>query len=347
MIIKEIKYFPFSLKLNTPFQNSNFTITEKKGFLLELKDELGNTSYGECSPLAGFSKESIEDCEIELATLVNALPSIRFDNLSSFSCKNSAVQFAVDQCFLNLFLSRNKNLLNHFNFQNTIINVNAVIGLVTIKEAIESITEKISLGYSTFKLKVGRDNPYDDFGLIERIREEFGTDITLRLDANRKWSADEAIEYLGYLHNFNLEFVEEPCDSICSNLRTMEEVPVEIAIDESIESFENAMKVIKECKVNYLILKPMINGGIFSSIELIKAAEEVSKKVIISSSFESSIGKSALVFLSALTNHNLAHGLDTLSFFENDVFSDPYKPEKGKIFFRPEELPLNFTSITK
>lgn len=347
MIIKEIKYFPFSLKLNTPFQNSTQTISEKKGFILEITDELGNISCGECSPLAGFSKESLEDCEVELANLESTLPLLQFENLNSFDCKNSAVQFAVDQCFLNLFLSRDKNLLNHFNFQNTIINVNAVIGLVTIKEAIETIAKKISLGYSTFKLKVGRDNPYEDFGLIERIREEFGTNITLRLDANRKWSADEAIEYLGYLHNFNLEFVEEPCESICSNLRTMEEVPVEVAVDESIESFEHAMKVIKECKVNYLILKPMINGGIFSSIKLIKAAEEVSKKVIISSSFESSIGKSALVFLSALTNHNLAHGLDALSFFANDLFDDPYKQKNGKIFFNPKELPLNFSTIAK
>jgi len=217
-----------------------------------------------------------------------------------------------------------------------------VLGFDSTENILRQIEKKIELGFDTFKIKVGRDNPYDDFELLESIRNTFGYDIFLRLDANQKWSSDEAIEYLERFKDYVIEFVEEPCRYTCSTFKTIEESYIPIALDESIKDMLEDKSAFENCKAEFLIVKPMITGGIFSTIHLIESAKQVGKKTIISSSFESVIGKSALVMLASLTNHSFAHGLDTSELFENDLCQDPYAIKNSQIGFNASEFPQKF-----
>ncbi len=60
MIIQKFDSYPFEIKLKEPFINSNIEISKRQGFIIEIADELGNTGYGEVSPLPGSSEESFE-----------------------------------------------------------------------------------------------------------------------------------------------------------------------------------------------------------------------------------------------------------------------------------------------
>lgn len=338
MTIKEAKLFPFSLKLKTPFRNSNFTIDTREGFILKLEDEIGNIGFGECSPLTGFSKETLDEAEEELSSLIknikSMVPSYNFDFV------NASVAFCFEQALFSLQFRSDENFKDKF-VQTKKIKTNAVVGLVEINDAIEIISKKISSGFDTFKLKVGRDNPYYDFLLIEKVRELFGYDITLRLDANRTWNSDEAIEYLTNLQEFDIQFIEEPCDSLCGSLKTFENINIPIALDESLTDYDTAFNFIETCGIKYFVIKPMMIG-FNSTLKLIKEANELGKYVIISSAFESSVGKSGLVFLASQTNHDFAHGLDTASFFEKDLVDDFYKSENSFIEFDVNNYPPKF-----
>lgn len=343
MIIKEAKYFPFALKLKTPFQNSLTTFTERKGLILKLTNELGNVGYGECSPLPGFSEENLEEAETSLKGTLEFLKQTEFENDFSIPSKLSSVKFAVEQAMLSLAFQRDSMYwIRKLGLVNRTIPVSTVLGFDSLENILSKIQEKIELGFDTFKIKVGRENPYDDFELLEAIRNTFGYDIKLRLDANQKWSSDEAIEYLERFKDYIIEFVEEPCEFTCSTFRTVEESHIPIALDESIKSQQTAELYIKDCKAEFLVIKPMIAGGIFSSLKIIEAAQRVNKKIIISSAFESVVGKSVLVMLASLTNHNFAHGLDTSAFFEGDLCVDTHGINQAKFSFNPSNYPPKF-----
>jgi len=343
MIIKVAKYFPFALQLKTPFVNSSNTFTERKGLILKLTDELGSVGYGECSPLPGFSEESLEEAESSLSETLAFLNQAEFENIFNVPSKLSSVKFAVEQALLGLAFQQNtKYWTNKLGLVNRTISVNAVLGFDSVENILSKIQEKIELGFDTFKIKVGRENPYDDFELLEAIRSSFGYDIKLRLDANQKWSSDEAIEYLERFKDYIIEFVEEPCEFTCSTFRTVEESHIPIALDESIKSQQSAELYIKECNAEFLVIKPMLTGGIFSTLKIIEAAHQADKKVIISSAFESVVGKSALVMLASLPNHYYAHGLDTSGFFESDLCIDFYGIKQAKFSFNPFNYPPKF-----
>ena len=117
---------------------------------------------------------------------------------------------------------------------------------------------------------------------------------------------------------------------------------VPIAIDESLKSIDDALEIINNSKIEIIIMKPMVFGGFFHTLKVIKEAELKNKKVIISSLFESAVGKSGLVLLAATTNHNFAHGLDTSEFFEKDICLDPFIVKDGKINLASENYPPHF-----
>ena len=51
--------------------------------------------------------------------------------------------------------------------------------------------------------------------------------------------------------------------------------------------------------------------GIYDTIKIVELASENSINVIITSAYETVIGKAMLLYLASLTNHNYAHGLNT------------------------------------
>lgn len=341
MTISDFKYFPFSLKLIKPFQTSLQTITERKGYIISITDELGNASFGECSPLIGFSVETLEDVERILLGLQYQLIGFSAEEnftsvtelLADFTLVPS-LHFALEQVFLSAIIKRNVNFLkNNFPDIKSEIEVNAVIDFDTEENTLNRITEKLKKGYATFKIKVGRDNFEKDFELIQNVRSAFGNMIKIRLDANRKWSSENAAVYLERLSPFGIEYIEEPCKNMENSLELARYSIIPIALDELLKSKEDAYKVINDSKINFIILKPMIYGGILSSLQIIKEAEKKNKCVIISSLFESAVGKSVLALLAASVKHSLAHGLDTSENFEHDICYDQCQVRNGRMYF--------------
>jgi L-fuconate dehydratase len=102
-------------------------------------------------------------------------------------------------------------------------------------EKIRLLSRKaLSEGWRHFKLKVGGD-PRDDIRRGRLVREEIGWDNKLMVDANQKWSVDEAIERIGELAELQPWWMEEPTspDDILGHARIRAAVrPIRIATGE-------------------------------------------------------------------------------------------------------------------
>jgi len=75
----------------------------------------------------------------------------------------------------------------------------------------------------------------------------------------------------------------------------------------------------------------MIIGGLLPTLEIIELAEKNNITPVITSSFESAIGKANAVIAAATVERDTAHGLALNDYFKNDVIPDPFQVKDGKI----------------
>jgi len=71
----------------------------------------------------------------------------------------------------------------------------------------------------------------------------------------------------------------------------------------------------------------------------------LSVATIISSAFESVVGRSALALITSFVRGNYAHGLNTAKYFAEDLATDDYLISKGEMLFIPNEYPPKFNGI--
>ena len=206
-----------------------------------------------------------------------------------------------------------------------------MIGFNSTEGTLEIAKELLNIGYKTLKIKIGRENFEDDFKTIEKIRNIAGPGINLRIDANSKWNFESAKINLKKLEKFNIEYCEQPVSKSINFIRLRELTPIPLAADESIHSIKDADYFITTKASSVLILKPMMLGGIINTLKIADRAKKEKIKVVISSSFESAIGRSFAILAATFLKNEIAHGLGTAELFEKDLVEDPYPVKNGAI----------------
>lgn len=351
MIINKMKYRPFRTGLKEKFLSAAGQITERTGFYISIEDQDGNKGLGEISPLNGFSKESLLDAENDIEHLIKLLIGKKIDPkqfLSSDSLYDKlivpSVSFGFEQALMNLFFSVNRDFFSkQINLsQKEIIPVNTVIDLTDKDVILNEVMDNIKSGFQTIKLKVGRKNFNDDLEILDTLRKNIPDEVQIRLDANCSWDADTAYKNIQCLTPYKIQYIEDPCEHIEDLINLSKVSPVPIAPDFTLTSIDELKKILTNGLFQFIVIKPMILGSIFNLMDVIKLAEIKNTYVVISSAFETTVGRSLLVFLSSLVKHNYAHGLATSSFFEDEGIPDPFPIENGAIKFNPINYPPKF-----
>ena len=344
MIIREVEIKPFTIELNKPFKNANTEITNRQGFIIKIIDELGSVGYGEISPFPGLSMESIESLVPIVKTLEKILINLKFsDDVFQSTVNFPSVNFGLSQALHSIFILREGMRLD-WNC-NATISVNGIIGIQSPQKTLKNVEKLIKNGFETIKIKVGYKDIEDDLENVKLISQNFSSDIKYRLDANGKWDIDKALYAVEQLENINIEYLEQPVKELSELIQLSKISKIPIAVDESIRSKDDVELIIELSNIQYFVLKPSIMGSLESSINLLKLIEAKDCKAILSSVFESSIGKSALVFLASLVNSSSAHGLAPGAYLKNDVVNDPFPIVKGKINFNSQMYPPKFNFI--
>jgi len=334
-----LTYSPYILKFKIPFFTAKTEIKERKGFILRLSDSNGFEGIGDACPFAEFGSESLSDVENKLSgfTLKIKIDESDIENSLSNSLKEfstlPALRHGLEQAILNL-LCRKKNttidkLLNlKLNKQ---VKINAAIGLLNPEESVQKVESFIEEGYRTIKVKTGRKIFDDDLSVIKSIRKAVGEKVKLRIDSNGKWKVDEAITNLNKLEEYNIEYAEQPVNDLKDYIKLNNETTISLAPDESIRSISDANEFINSGAIAYLIIKPMLLGGLVPTLEIIELAKTKNIIPVITSSFESAVGKTNIVIAAASTNTDVAHGIGITKYYERDVMKDPYPIKSGKI----------------
>lgn len=344
MIPLKVEYSSYSLKLKTPFITSKGAINQRYGFIIKISDNQGVVGTGDCSPFPEFGSETLEDAEYALKQIsLLTLSSLDIENIKIQINKfefSPALKSGLEQALLE-FLSKNKNtsLMNLFGLTSSKeIYVNGVVGFLSLSESIEKAKALMYSGFGTIKIKTGRNNFNEDFKIISEIRNVVGDEINLRIDSNGKWNLNEAITYLKKSEPLKIEYAEQPVNTLEEFIQLKKETNIPLAPDESIRSLNDAKRFIENDAADYLILKPMMIGGILTSLDIINQAKQAGIKTVITSSFQSAIGRKMDVLTADLVNNGSAHGLSIAGYFENDLIDPVDIVKNGKIVLRKDEF---------
>ncbi len=335
----ELTYSPYNLKLTKPFITSVGKISERKGFIISLKSNNNAEGIGEAAALPEFGSESYEEDESALKNiklklkldLNNLIPAIE-ENLSEFN-HLPALRSGIEQAILNLICVERKStlsaLLNKPTSRN--ISVNGIIGLINPEEVLKKVRELKSGGFRTIKVKAGREDFKEDLKILDIVRNETGKNFKIRMDVNGKWDTDQAIGNLEQLKKYDVEYVEQPVSRVEEFLRLSDASSIPLAADESIRSYKDAISIIENNLAPVLILKPMMLGGLITTLRIIEEAEKHDLKIVITSSLETSIGRSIAVFAAAIVKRQTAHGLAVADYFDDKIVSNPFPIKNGLI----------------
>src|ERR687892_608679 len=122
------------------------------------------------------------------------------------------------------------------------------------------------LGFRTFYLKVGADDPRDDVERVAALREGAGADALIRVDANESWSVAAAIRSVAELERFGLELVEQPVSG--RNLPEMAYVrsrmSVPLLANEASWTRYDQLEVIRHGAADAVSVDNQMDGGLLN-----------------------------------------------------------------------------------
>ncbi len=342
MIISGVSVHSYALPLAKPLTVGREKLSERQGFILELKDEMGNVGLGEAAPLPGFSRESADTVRGQLNMLRSQLPGSEIPaGLEKLSGKFEvwldryglapSTRCAIEVATLELLAAEQRITISQLISDAPRPRMSSAALLSGARlDVIDRTRELRAEGFIAFKLKVGRLPLSEEIELVHSVRREIGDDALLRLDANRGWNLDEALAFASQVTACAVDFIEEPVASIAQLCQFIEETDMPVALDEGLQ--EMSPEDIPDIpNVRAVVLKPTILG-FERAVQFSRAAAEVGAVAVVSSSFESALGLTALVHLAACLNRvDVPIGLGTLEWFDSNLYREPFPIKSGEI----------------
>lgn len=330
----------YTLKFKKPAKTSRNIFTDREIFLVSLKDTLsGKTGIGESAPLKLLSIDDVENYREKLEWAVAQIGN--GEDLYGLGLeKFPSIIFGLETALLDL-RSKKKNKLFETPFTQGAVSipVNGLVWMNNTKDMFQEALEKIALGFEVIKIKVGALDFDEECRLLEKIRKLFSPNkITLRLDANGGFKADEAKEQLKELKRFEIHSIEQPiATGMWDDMgKLVSEKIIPIALDEELiplYQFVEREAMLEHINPNYIILKPNLMGGLRSSDNWIKLAHKHQIDWWATSALESNIGLNAIAQWVSQYPITTPQGLGTGGLYENN-FESQLNLSRGEMRFQ-------------
>jgi L-alanine-DL-glutamate epimerase-like enolase superfamily enzyme len=346
-------WFKYKLIFELPAGTSRGIMHEKDTWFLHIWDEQHPeiVGIGECSLLKELSFDDRPDYEEQLAWLckhINDDPLYLKKNLVDWP----SIRFGLETALADLKGGGTRILFpSAFTMGEKAIPINGLVWMGDKDFMLKQIEEKLKQGYTAIKLKVGAIDFESECALLGYIRKEYDqSKISIRLDANGAFSAEDVFQKLKTLSQYQIHSIEQPVAAGQPEL--MGEVclksPIPIALDEEligIHSMDIKRQLLETLRPQYIILKPSLLGGFAACNEWISLAAEMNIGWWVTSALESNIGLNAIVQWTATLGNLLPQGLGTGSLYLNNIPA-PLKVKNGFLHYIPnEEWDLTLTCL--
>ena len=347
MKVSRVEITPYVWQLPVSVTTARGTYFERSAWRVALHSDDGRVGWGEAAPLDGQGTESLQSARDALGAAERMLPGLEvpaqwqsLEEAAFLPRTSPGARYAIELALLDLMAQRVDRPIAGMLAQDAAfeIRVNGLLAGTEIPALVAEAQLAVDAGYQTLKMKVGVMSPAQDVERVNAVRNGVGPNVRLRIDANGVWSLPLATQMLQALEGAQLELAEQPVSaaawSAWSELRLQTQTP--LAADESLREphFAQALWGDGARKVDFVVLKPMLLGGLLPSLAIARNARRAGVEPIVTHSWDGAVGQLGALHLAAALRCSVACGLspDTLALstsFREGRLSVPRAPGLG------------------
>jgi o-succinylbenzoate synthase len=302
-----------ALPLVTPFRTS-FGVERDRDVLLVRAVTTDAEGWGECvaaaeprysSEYADGAADVLRRFLVPAAAALGQLdpgalgPGLAF--VKGHRMAKAALELAVLDAWLR---ARGEPLAAHLGATRDRVPAGVSVGIMgSVAELLDAVAGYLDQGYLRIKLKI---EPGWDLGPVAAVRERFGDDLALQVDANAAYTLADA-DHLAGLDRFGLLLVEQPLaeDDLVGHVELARRLATPVCLDESITSAKAAVDAVALGACQIVNVKAGRVGGYLEARRLHDRCRERGVPLWCGGMLETGIGRAANVALAALPGFSL------------------------------------------
>jgi L-alanine-DL-glutamate epimerase-like enolase superfamily enzyme len=216
----------------------------------------------------------------------------------------------------------------------------------TLRETLEGAAEFHARGFRSFTVKVGLDLKAD-VANVSAIRERFGPDVVIRVDANAGMRFDDALQLLKRIEPFDVDAAEQllPLHDVDGMAELARRVAIPIMTDECVATDYDLLHVIERRAATVVQTKVAKNGGLWYSRRLWHIADAAGMRIYPGNHPCTSIATASVAHLAAAWSGPLLDGPFSAGIcggLAEDIVSDPLEVN-GHLVQVPDKPGLGVT----
>jgi L-Ala-D/L-Glu epimerase len=285
MKIKNLKVWSADLGNTKPYTIAFKTVDQVRNAFVEITLQNGVTGIGSGNPSEYVVGENLNQTlealqESNLQFLVGRdireFHQLTFEVWKKFP-KNPAARAALDIALHDVFTKfLDIPLVKFLGQKIQTLPTSNTIGIKNVEETVKEAGEYIQAGFKVLKVKLGKDLN-EDIERLVKIREKFGKEVVIRIDANQGYSVDQTLEFYKKTQSLNIELIEQPLPAkAVKEMKSLpDEIKTKIAADESLISPKDAIELIKPPRASGIFnIKLMKCGGVSQGLKIADIAAQ-------------------------------------------------------------------------
>ena len=327
------------LPLVAPFRTSFGTQTVRRALLVRVESD-GTEGWGECVAMEepAYSSEFLDGAaavtrrflvpslfEAGDVTAARVAPALEW--VKGHPMAKAAVEAAVLDAELR---AAGVSLAAFLGGVRDTVPAGVSIGIQpSLPTLLATVAGYLEEGYVRIKLKI---EPGWDVEPVRAVRERFGDDVMLQVDANTAYTLADA-RHLARLDPFGLLLVEQPLpeDDLRGHAALAARLRTPVCLDESITSARAAADAIALGACSIVNVKPGRVGGYLEARRVHDVCQANGVPVWCGGMLETGIGRAANVALAALPNFVLPGDTSASRRYYATDLTEPFELEDGHL----------------
>jgi O-succinylbenzoate synthase len=328
-----------SLPLVSPFRTSFGTQTVKDALLVRAMSPKGE-GWGECVALSDphYSPEYVDGAqavirswlapallvagEVTAGQVVPALAAVKGHPMAK-----AALEMAVLDADLR---AAGMSFASFFGAVHPRVPSGVSVGIMdSVAQLLDAVGAYLDAGYVRIKLKI---EPGWDVDPVRSVRERFGDDVLLQVDANTAYTLRDAT-HLARLDPFGLLLIEQPLpeDDLRGHAELARRIATPVCLDESVTSARSAADAIAMGACAIVNVKPGRVGGYLEARRVAAVCAANGVPTWCGGMVETGLGRAANVALAACSEFTLPGDVSASDrFFAHDIVA-PFVLEEGSL----------------
>ena len=337
--LQALELIRIALPLKTPFRTSFGTETNRDILLVKAITSEGE-GWGEC--VAGVSPAYSSEYISGAQQVITEFIAPKLFSAGSFTAAQVAplldpikghrmAKAAVEMAVLDADLRRSgQSLAGFLGGISDLVDTGVSVGIHDdIGELLDTVDGYVDQGYMRIKLKI---EPGRDIDHVRAVREKFGPDLLLQVDANTAYRLSDA-RHLARLDEYDLLLIEQPLpeEEVRAHAELAKTVRTPICLDESITSAQAAADAIALGACSIINIKAGRVGGYLEARSVHDLCAGHGMPVWCGGMLETGVGRAANVALASLPNFTLPGDTSASDRYWATDITEPFVLENGRI----------------